>query len=286
MKILFICIQYLIPHHLLSRLTAALAECPWPFVKTPLISVFVKAFNVNLQEASRSSPAEFSSFNDFFTRELKQGARTICATANSIASPVDGSISELGDLKGDRLIQAKNMDYSLDLLLGHSSSLTSTFTNGSFATLYLSPKDYHRIHAPVTSSLIESFYIPGKLFSVNPTTAESVSNLFARNERLVSVFDTEAGKMALIMVGAMIVAGIRTSWHQELYPPGKVSRDSLETPLAFKKGDELGMFQLGSTVILLFEPQSVCWHEGLSAQRGIKLGESLATITSSGKSTI
>jgi len=237
-----------------------------------------------MHEAKRSNTAEFYSFNDFFTRELRQGARTICATPNTIASPVDGSISELGDLDGDRLIQAKNMDYSLDHLLGHSNTLTSTFSNGSFATIYLSPKDYHRIHAPVTCSLIESFYIPGKLFSVNPTTAASVDNLFARNERLVSVFDSEAGKMALVMVGAMIVAGIRTSWHPEMYPPGKVFRDSLEVPLGFNKGDELGMFQLGSTVVLLFEPQSVCWHEGLSAQTGIKLGENLATITSSGKS--
>lgn len=278
MTSLFIAMQYLIPQHLFSHLVGILAKCRWRFVKVPFIRLFARVYGVNMEEARNPDPVSYESFNDFFTRELKRDARVICQAPDTIASPVDGCVSELGNLVDDCLIQAKGMDYSLSHLLGHSNSLTDSFRNGSFATLYLSPKDYHRVHAPISASLVESFYIPGKLFSVNQTTVRRIPGLFTKNERLVTVFNSPAGKMALVMVGAMIVRGIRTTWHQGVYPAGRVARDSLDVWPDFGKGDELARFELGSTVILLFGPGAICWDQQLKPRDIIKLGQQLATI--------
>jgi phosphatidylserine decarboxylase len=278
MKPLFITIQHLLPQHLFSSLVGIFAASHWTLIKAPIIRIFSRVFDVNMAEAQRTDHSAYDSFNDFFTRELNTQARVICPAPDAIISPVDGTISELGQLQEDRLLQAKGMDYSLAQLLGHSTQLQGWFNNGSFATVYLSPRDYHRVHAPTEASLTESFYIPGTLFSVNNVTVEHIPALFTKNERLVMIFDSLAGKMAVIMVGAMIVRGIRTAWRQEIYPPGQVSRDHLDVWPGFGKGEELARFELGSTVILLFEQGRVQWQPSLQRNSKVQLGQKLATI--------
>ncbi len=277
MKKLFVLLQHLVPHHLLSRMLGALAECHWRWLKNPLIRLFISVYKVDMSETVKTDVADFSCFNDFFSRELKANVRPISAESGVLVSPVDGSVSEVGRIDSDRIIQAKGYSYTLVNLLGGSVDLAEYFLNGSFITLYLSPKDYHRVHSPVGGNLTESFYLPGSLFSVNETTVNNVPDLFCRNERLVMSFDTAYGKMALIMVGAMIVAGIKTVWRDRAYRPNVRVSDNLSDPTGFAAGDELGQFQLGSTVILLFEPETVIWDEGISTQRAVKLGERLAS---------
>jgi phosphatidylserine decarboxylase len=217
MKPLFILFQYLIPQHLLSRLVGRLADCRWNWLKNLLIKAFIRAYKVNMSEAVFSEAADFSCFNDFFTRQLQPDARLACAEANVLISPADGAISEFGSIDNDKLLQAKGRHYTLGELLGDANGTAKQFLNGDFITIYLSPKDYHRVHAPTSGKLIESHYIPGKLFSVNESSVSSIPNIFARNERLVTTFETDHGKVALIMVGAMIVAGIKSSWNEEIY---------------------------------------------------------------------
>ena len=275
MKQLFTLLQYLLPSHFLSRLTGKLADCRWPWLKNLLIGNFIRAYGVDMSEAIKTDIAAFDCFNDFFTRELKPGIRPQCREPGVLVSPVDGAVSEAGRIDADKILQAKGKHYTLLNLLGGSERLAATFVDGAFITLYLSPKDYHRVHAPLQGQLIESFYLPGSLFSVNEISVNSITNLFARNERLVTIFDTAYGKMALIMVGAMIVAGIKTVWNDAAYPPNMRGRDDLTNPLTFDQGDELGEFRLGSTVILLFEAGDVAFAEGMTNQRAVKLGEKL-----------
>jgi phosphatidylserine decarboxylase len=276
-KKLFVLLQYMLPHHLLSRITGALAECKWPWLKDPLIRLFIRVYKVEMSEAAKVSAADFGCFNDFFTRELKADARPINRLANVLVSPVDGSVSEVGRIDNGNIIQAKGHSYTLMNLLGGSAKLAEYFHGGSFITLYLSPKDYHRVHCPLRGKLTDSHYLPGRLFSVNGTTVKSVPNLFTRNERLVMTFDTAHGKMAVIMVGAMIVAGIKSRWHDGVYQPNTSFSDILPERLLFETGEELGQFQLGSTVILLFEPDTITWDEGVSSQLPVKLGERLGS---------
>ncbi len=279
MKPPFILLQQLLPQHLFSSFIGFFARCRWTLIKTPVIRIFSWAYGVDMTEADRANHSDYESFNDFFTRELNPQARPVCAAPGAIVSPVDGCISELGDIRDDCLLQAKDIDYSLDQLLGHSRQLCDCFNDGSFATIYLSPKDYHRIHAPLDARLTESFYIPGTLYSVSHTTVNHIPGLFTKNERLVTVFDTEAGKMAMIMVGAMIVRGIRTAWRKEIYPPGTVTRDRFDVWPVFTKGEEVAKFELGSTVIVLFEKGRVTWDHALQAESSVKLGRQLAAIT-------
>lgn len=281
MKRLFVLLQYAVPHHLLSRIMGALAECRWSWLKNPLIRLFIDVYKVDMSEAVKSDAAAFSCFNDFFTRELRPNVRPICTATNILVSPVDGSVSEVGRINSDIIIQAKGNNYTLANLLGGAEKLSDYFLDGSFITLYLSPKDYHRVHSPLGGKLIASFYLPGSLFSVNETTVNSVPNLFSRNERLVMLFDTACGKMVLIMVGAMLVAGIKTVWRDGVYRPNVRFSDHLPIPQSFETGDELGQFQLGSTVILLFEPDTVNWDEGVANQRVVKQGERLASFSGS-----
>jgi phosphatidylserine decarboxylase len=281
MKKLFVLLQHVVPQHLLSRMLGALAECHWPWLKNPLIRLFIRVYKVDMSEAMKTDAAAFSCFNEFFTRELKPNTRPISTQTNVLVSPVDGSVSEVGRVDSDRIIQAKGHSYTLVNLLGGSVRLSEYFLDGSFITLYLSPKDYHRVHSPLGGKLTESFYLPGSLFSVNETTVNNVPDLFCRNERLVMSFDTTIGKMALIMVGAMIVAGIKTPWHDGVYRPNVRFSDDLSISPGFATGDELGQFQLGSTVILLFEPDTVIWDEGISSQRAVNLGERLASFQDS-----
>ena len=278
---LFILFQHIVPQHLLSRWVGKLASCRKSSVKNWLINRFIKQFNVDMSEAEREHVDQYEHFNDFFTRTLKEGSRPINAEQDAIVSPADGAVSEIGELEYSRILQAKGRGYSLTSLLGGSETLSSAFINGSFATIYLSPRDYHRVHMPVAGCLKEAFYIPGDLYSVNQTTADNVDNLFARNERLVCVFDTDKGPMAMILVGAMIVAGIETIWSGQVAPikrePIKVFDTQGDTPVLLGKGDEMGRFKLGSTVILLFPEGVTNWQETLKAGSALKMGEKIGS---------
>ena len=256
---LFITFQYLVPQHGLSRMVGWLARSEVPLIKRTFINQFMQRFDIDLSEAQIEDAEQFPSFNAFFTRALKPDARPLEASADdAIASPADGAISQLGQIRANQVFQAKGHDYTLYDLLGGDSDLARQFENGQFATVYLSPRDYHRVHMPFTGTLKDTRYVPGQLFSVNETTANNVPNLFARNERLVCVFDTEQGPAVVILVGAMIVAGIETVFAGQIAPPPKhvVRTDYQRTsPITLEKGDELGRFMLGSTAIVLF-PES------------------------------
>ena len=278
---LFILFQHIVPQHLLSRLVGRIANCKQPWVKNTFIKWFAKKYQINMSEALIEEPTAYSSFNAFFTRALKPGARSIDMTEGVIASPADGAISQLGPIKHGRIFQAKGQSYGLTTLLGGDESVAAPFKNGSFATIYLSPRDYHRVHMPLTGTLRETIYVPGDLFSVNQTTAENVDQLFARNERLVAIFDTEAGPMAMVLVGAMIVAGIETVWDGHVAPMIKAPirkqfQATSPEPIQLEKGEEMGRFKLGSTVILLFGESAINWSEHLQAESPVVLGQNIA----------
>jgi len=280
-KPLFVLMQYYLPRHFLSRMIGKLMQNKTPWLKNLIIHWFVKRYNVNLSEAVRETPEEYKTFNDFFIRKLKSSARNIIADNKKIICPVDGSVSQIGKINKTNVIQAKGITYSLQKLLANHSHLVDIFQNGSFATLYLAPKDYHRIHMPCDGELKEMYYVPGQLFSVNEVTAEHVPNLFARNERAVCVFDTTNGPMVVIMVGAMLVASIYTAWSGKITPNRTKSVQVWQykdSPIHLKQGGELGYFCLGSTVILLFPEKIVDWRSDLMAGSSIKLGQELAGV--------
>ena len=236
--------------------------------------------------AQEENPTAYPDFNSFFTRPLKPDARPVCNAPGEIACPVDGAISQLGEITPDgRIFQAKGHDYSLEELLGGSKEMVSLFENGSFATIYLSPKDYHRIHMPLQGRLQEMVYIPGRLFSVSKFASEQVPRLFARNERLVNLFETEAGPMAMIMVGALNVAGMETVWAGNI--PDKVNWEikkwdyrnhSVEKNIELAHGEEMGRFNMGSTVILLYANNRIEWNKSISAECPVQMGQQLAAI--------
>ena len=231
-----------------------------------------------MNEAKRESAEEYSCFNDFFCRSLKDSARTIAAGPTEIASPADGAFSQLGKIEKGRIFQAKGQNFSTLELLGGDEKLAEQFDEGSFATIYLSPKDYHRVHMPIDGTLRNMTHIPGQLFSVNGVTAENVPRLFARNERVSCIFDTEVGPVAMVLVGAMIVASIDTVWHGQVAPVGKnvTSINYLDQPtIHLKKGDEMGRFKLGSTVVLLFPKDTINWKESIDAGTPIMMGENI-----------
>ncbi|UTW45183.1 phosphatidylserine decarboxylase [bacterium SCSIO 12696] len=279
---LFTALQRLVPQHTLSRLLAKLAESQTPWLKRMLIERFVAAYDINLEEALESDTEAYSSFNAFFTRQLKPNARPLNETPNTITSPADGTVSQVGYLDGEKLIQAKGKTFSASTLLA-SSSDARLFEQGAFTTIYLSPRDYHRVHIPVDGKLKHCRYVPGQLFSVNRATTTHIPNLFARNERLVCLFETPVGNVAVILVGAMLVAGIGTVW-QPRYSPNP--RGIIEQPFdgeantVLKKGDQLGHFDFGSTVIMLFEKDSIDWQVSLTSGTTVKMGEKLAEAAS------
>lgn len=275
---LFVLLQHCIPQHLISRIVGYLADTRIVWLKNFLIKHFINHFNVNMEEAENSDYRSYATFNEFFTRPLQPGARPLDQTPGEILSPCDGMISEIGDINSHSLIQAKGKSFSLRGLLGGSNELSNTFANGKFATIYLSPKDYHRVHMPFKGSLIKTMYVPGKLFSVNPVTTQSVDHLFARNERLISIFETDKGPIAVIMVGAMIVAGIETVWSGQITPKSKqLTTTDFSKPITLQSGDELGRFKLGSTVILLFPEHTINWHTALAENSQLKMGQAIAT---------
>ncbi|MEH6589969.1 MAG: archaetidylserine decarboxylase [Halioglobus sp.] len=281
MNTLFIWFQYIVPQHLLSRSTGWLAQLRHPaWLKNWVICRFVDYFEVNMAEALESDPTAYANFNEFFTRPLLPDARPV-STAD-IVCPADGAISQLGLIEEGRIFQAKGQYFSTRELLGGDEARAAQFENGQFATIYLSPRDYHRVHMPLAGTLVATSYIPGKLFSVNGVTAENVERLFARNERLVCHFETEAGPMALILVGAMVVAGIETVWSGQVAPPPAqpLVQDYQQLPdaVSLNKGEEMGRFKLGSTAILLFPKDSMRWDESYVAGSPTRLGESLGTL--------
>jgi phosphatidylserine decarboxylase len=279
MDSLFILFQKIVPQHLLSRMTGWLAELRSPlWLKNVLIERFVKYFDVNMEEAEQPDPITYVNFNEFFTRPLAAGARPIADA--DIVNPADGAISQLGAIAQGRIFQAKGQKFTTRELLGGDEERAAQFEDGQFVTIYLSPRDYHRVHMPVTGTLTGTCYIPGELFSVNTVTAENVDGLFARNERLVCYFDTDFGPMAMVLVGAMIVAGIETVWSGQVAPPVKapasIDYQKLPETVTLQKGEEMGRFKLGSTVILLFPKDSVAWDSEYAAGTPTRLGGGLA----------
>ena len=277
---LFLLGQHLLPHHALSRLIGMAAECRAEWFKNPLISWFVRRYQVDMSEADIGNPHAYEHFNAFFTRELREGARPLDTTPGAILSPADGAISQLGAIEHGRIFQAKGHSFSLLELLGGDTQMAAPFMGGQFATVYLSPKDYHRVHMPLAGTLREMVYVPGKLFSVNTFTAENVPDLFARNERVVCLFDTERGPMAVVLVGAMIVASVETVWAGLVTPPKRALRHfrygaAAQQPIQLDKGAELGRFKLGSTAIVLFGPEQVRWADGLGAGSSLRMGQQL-----------
>lgn len=251
-----IAMQFAMPKHFISRMVGKLAAAKAGGLTTALIKLFIKQYKIDMTEAKYPDPAHYKTFNEFFTRPLKEGIRPLAEESDIIAHPVDGAISQLGDVVDGQIIQAKGHDYSLQALLGGKEEDTAPFLGGKFATIYLAPKDYHRIHMPVDGTLSKMIYVPGDLFSVNPLTAQNVPNLFARNERVVAIFETEIGPLAMVLVGATIVASIETIWAGTVTPPAGKDVFSWNYPttgdnaITLKKGEEMGRFKLGSTVIL------------------------------------
>lgn len=270
---LFTAAQHLIPQQRLSKTAGRFAASRHPLVKKAFMHTFAKAYGVTLDEYERKSLNAYESFNDFFTRELASDARPIDDSANGIVSPADGVISQLGHIEQGKLLQAKGRHYAVGQLLADSED-GKYFKDGSFATVYLAPSNYHRVHMPFDGKLVQTRYVPGSLFSVNNVTAAGVPDLFARNERLVCLFETEFGMASVVMVGAMIVAGIET------VATGKIERsETIQTQthdMALNKGDELGRFYLGSTaIVLLPKAAGVIWQEGLEHNLAVQMGQLL-----------
>lgn len=275
--------QYLMPGHLLSRITHRLTRIETRWFKNALIRTLMRLFRIDLSEALISEVDGFRSFNAFFTRELQPGSRPVDADPLSVVSPVDGTISQIEHINQGTLLQAKGHSYSVAALLGCTPQQAQPFAQGVFTTIYLSPRDYHRIHIPVAGQLTHMTHIPGRLFSVNPATTRTIPGLFARNERVVSLFDTPVGSMAVVMVGAVNVGSIETVWAGEVTPPAghgiSTTHYPSETAPQFKKGDEIGRFNMGSTVIVLFSNPEVCWGSQLRPEIKVKMGERLGGTT-------
>ena len=272
--------QYCVPQHLLSRCVGLLAESRWPLIKNTFIDFFLNQYNIDMSIAAEPDPRAYACFNDFFTRALKEGVRPI--TQEGIACPADGAISQLGKIEEDRIFQAKGHHYTLTQLLGGDEAVAAPFVNGAFATVYLSPKDYHRVHMPFAGTLKEMIYVPGQLFSVNTVTAGQVPGLFARNERVVCLFETELGPMAVVLVGAMIVASVETVWAGLVTPPKRqlkrVDYQKQPEAMTLDRGAEMGRFKLGSTAIVLFGPNKVQWNPSLKAGLTVSMGEQMASL--------
>jgi len=278
--------QYLFPKQALTHFAGWVASKERGWVTTEIIRRFVAKYQVNMGEALDSDIASYKSFNDFFTRALKPGARPLAES--DLICPVDGAISQFGAIEKDQIFQAKGHQYSTTAVVGGDASLAAQFESGSFATLYLSPKDYHRIHMPCDGRLTRMIYVPGDLFSVNPVTARGVPGLFARNERTVCVFESPRGPFVLILVGATIVGSMATVWHGMVNPPRlpavrewrypKVSNaaNASTAAIELKKGDEMGRFLLGSTVVMLFPKAALGFNPAWEPGRAIRLGEAMA----------
>ena len=268
--------QYFIPKQALTALAGRIASARGGRLTTRLIKWFVGRYGVNMAEAANSDISSYATFNDFFTRSLRGNARPLAPAY--LVCPVDGAISQFGPMVGDQIFQAKGHSYSSTALVGGDAALAARFDGGSFATLYLSPKDYHRIHMPMEGRLSRMIYVPGELFSVNPTTARGVPGLFARNERVVCVFESAHGPFVLVLVGATIVGSMATVWHGVVNPPraGEIRTWNYELELVLKQGEEMGRFLLGSTVVMLFPKGPLAFNPAWAPGGAIRMGEAMA----------
>lgn len=267
---------YALPHHAISRVVYKLTRIKSPLV-TPVIKIFSKAFKVNLDEAVFSDPKHYASFNEFFTRAIRPELRPIAES--DLVSPVDGTVSQAGHIKDGRIFQAKGQDYTVRELLACDGATAEVFDSGQFATIYLSPRDYHRIHMPLRGELLEQVHVPGRLFSVAPHTVKTVSRIFARNERVITRFQTDHGQMIMVLVGAINVAAIETVWDGLITPPkGKiVGRRQYEAgQVVLEKGEEMGRFNMGSTVILLTEFNTPALSEALNEGLAVTMGQAIS----------
>lgn len=277
---------FLLPQHFLSSLIHRFMRIKHTGFKNFQINQFIKLFNVNMSEAEHEKSTDFLDFNHFFTRQLKSDVRVDKSALDELCCPVDGAISELGDIEDEQLIQAKGHYFGLLELLGGNQSLTASFRNGKFATIYLSPRDYHRIHMPIDGTLQEMLHVPGQLFGVNKASVKTIPRLFARNERVISIFATPAGPMALIQVGAIFVSSIETVWQGVVTPPRRkqVQRWNYQEQPIMTKAQEMGRFNMGSTVVLLFAKDAIEWNAELQPDLPVQMGQLLANITAQSKS--
>jgi phosphatidylserine decarboxylase len=279
----FVGLQYVLPHHAISRLVLAATRSHAPAFKNALIRLFVKGFNPDMSDAVESEPTAYGSFNEFFTRALRAGTRPVDNDPRAIVSPVDGTVSEAGTLTADRLLQAKGRDYTLRALLAGQPAWERTFAGGSFATIYLAPYNYHRIHMPLAGDLRQGFYVPGRLFSVNRTTAQLVPGLFARNERVICGFDHGGMPWAIVLVGALNVGSMATVWHGDVTPRRhrevtELPMHNLAAPPSLSKGAEMARFNMGSTIVLLLPQGAAEWTPTLAAGRTLRMGERIGTL--------
>lgn len=278
---LFVAMQHLLPQHFLSRQVHRLARSRVKPLKNALIGAFVRHFRPDMSDAADPEPRDYPSFNAFFTRSLHPGSRPCDPDPRALVSPVDGTVSQIGRIEGHSLLQAKGHEYSVEALLGGSQPWSERFAGGSFATLYLAPYNYHRIHMPAAAALAAAWFIPGRLFSVNAATAAAVPRLFARNERVICAFEEDGFAFALALVGALFVGSIATVWHGEVTPcsPRRATElplDAARAPRRLERGAELGRFNMGSTVILLLPPEAADWLPGLQPGSAVRVGQTLA----------
>jgi phosphatidylserine decarboxylase len=280
---LFIGMQHVLPQHWLTSVVYAVTRTRTPAVKNALINSFMRGFHPDMSDAAEPNPLAYASFNEFFTRALRADARPFAPDANTLVSPVDGTVSQVGPLEGTQIIQAKGRSYTLDALLAGPAEWNARFTGGAFATLYLAPYNYHRIHMPLTGTLQAAWYVPGKLFSVNATTAAAVDGLFARNERVVCIFANGPLVFAMVLVGALFVGSMTTVWHGDITPrrprrPLPLPVNDLRSPLRLEQGQEMGRFNMGSTVILVLPAGTTAWHPELRPGDAVRMGQPLAHI--------
>lgn len=272
---LFIALQYILPKHIVTTLVGWLANTRISWIKNTFIRCFIKYYHVDMNEAVIKDTQQFACFNDFFTREIDLSKRPIADDAFAIASPADGTIAQVGHIQHGQLLQAKNHFYSLENLLGGDTPLAQQFANGGFATIYLAPHNYHRVHMPMDGKLTKTIFVPGNLFSVNNTTAEFIPNLYSRNERLICLFQSSVGQFAVILVGAMIVGSIKTVWDEQPVRASTITLKTYDQGPYLPKGAELGRFQLGSTVILLYPKHGAIWLHSARANSQINVGQML-----------
>lgn len=277
----FALLQYLLPKHLLSRFIYHFMRIRVRWVKNLVIKSFMRGYAINMREAAEPDALAYPSFNAFFTRALASGARTVDNSEDGLASPVDGTVSQCGPLEGDAVIQAKGQYYSVLELLGGDSAAAARYRGGQFACIYLAPYNYHRMHMPVAGRVLKTLYVPGELFSVNAATARAVPRLFSRNERVVCEFETVAGHHAFVMVGALFVGSIETTWNGEINPPPRpkaIRSLPSGTGLEVAKGEEIGRFNMGSTVVMLFEPGRISFDPALAPGATLRMGQRIGTI--------
>jgi phosphatidylserine decarboxylase len=279
---LYVGLQHVLPQHLLSAIVLRLTRVRWRPFRRALIRVFIRLFRVDMAEALEPSPDAYATFNAFFTRALRPGVRPVAPEPDALVCPADGILSQLGTVEDGHLFQAKGLDYSLLDLLGGDEGLAARFAGGSFATVYLSPSDYHRVHMPAAGRLRGMIHVPGRLFSVNAVTTSLVPRLFTRNERVICLFEGESGPFAVILIGAIFVGSIETVWAGQVTPSGRGRspgrHDTGAEAVTLTGGEELGRFNMGSTVILLHPPGVVEWEPGLGSGDGVRMGQRLGVV--------